>query len=228
MCEKPITSLEPINKDWKAIVLMSLKRLTQLSLLGLTMSMPVNATASNQIIVGSDLFTGVGYLMRTSIDSGGGTLLTVTGTDGDSGSLSGGNGTSIELGVRLDLRPFQRPAFGTELTVGIKTASLTSGSGSADFTHTTIALSQFYRFKNKFRLGAGIGISLSPELEINVPGFEAARTSFDAAPEYRAMLEYGFTRWFAVGGRFRVTEWTSDDRSVDGTNAGIYLTIQSR
>ncbi len=196
------------------------------------LAMPIlgtgNAFAAQRIIVGSDLYTGIGLLVRTSVETGGGKLLTVSGSDGDSASLRGGNGTSIEIGARLDLRPFERPAFETELTLGFKKATMTSGSGAADFSHMTVALSQFYRFQSGVRLGAGVGLRLAPTLDIDLPGYERTSESLAKAPEYRLMLEYGFARWFAIGARIRGATWTSDGESVDGNSAGIYLTIQSR
>lgn len=204
------------------------QRIALLCLLCIPAFAPGKALASTQIIVGSDFLTGIQYMVRPSIEAGGGELVSGSDTEGASSSLTGGEGGSVELGIRLNLRPFNRPSFATELTFGIKKSSLNVGSGSADFTYSTFAISQFYRFKNKVRIGAGIGVSISPELELNVPGFDDMSTSFDAAPEYRAMLEYGFKRGFAVGGRYRITDWTSNGVTVDGSSAGIYLTVQTR
>ena len=184
--------------------------------------------AAKQIIVGSDVFTGVGFLIRTAVDAGGGELLTVNGNNGESASLSGGTGISLELGARLDLRLFDRPSFGTELTLGLKRATIDSGSNTTQFTYTTLALSQYYRFRSGVRLGAGIGLRVAPTLDVNVSGFENTRTSLDSAPELRLMMEYGFSRGIAIGARVLQATWESDGESVDGSSAGVYLAWQTR
>jgi len=187
-----------------------------------------NAIAAQQITVGSDVFTGVGFVVRTAVDAGGGDLLTVNGNNGDSASLTGGTGTSFEVGARLDLRLFERPAFETELTLGLKRATLESGSNATEFTYTTLAVSQYYRFKSGVRLGAGIGLCVSPTLDVNVRGFQNTSTSLDSAPELSLMMEYGFSRGIAIGARVLQATWESDGESVDGSSAGVYLAWQTR
>lgn len=214
-------------KNMQSLACKVLNFTTLLCLLCLTAFAPSNAMASSQVIVSSDLLSGVRLLARPSIETGGGELVSASDSKGDSSSLKGGDGVSAEVGIRLNLRPFQRPAFDTELTFGGKTMQLKVGSGSADFTYYTIAVSQFYRFKNRIRIGAGIGINLSSDLEVDVSGFEDTNTSFDTTPEYRAMLEYTFKGGTAIGGRYRATDWTSDGITVDGSSAGFYMTLQT-
>ena len=186
------------------------------------------AAASQQMIVGSDVFTGVGLLARVAAESGGGQLLTVSDSNGDAESLTGGTGNSIELGVRLDLRPFERPAFETEFTVGYKRNAIDSGSDASEFTYSTLAVSQYYRFKVGVRLGAGIGLRLFPNLDVNVQGFQTTSTTLDNAPELRLMLDYGFLKRFAIGARLAAATWESNGESVDGSSAGLYLSVRTR
>lgn len=195
--------------------------------LSLSIALPGNVMADNHVVVGTDFVASKGYLFRTSLETGGENLLSISDDNNDTTSLTGGRGTGFELGVRFDLRPFQRPAFETELTMGMKKATLESGDGAAEFSRTTITLSQFYRFKNGLRIGMGAGMNVAAKLDINITGYTDANTSLNATPEYRAMLEYGLTRRLAIGARYRAITWTSNNNSVDGSNVGVYLGFQT-
>ena len=203
-------------------------RLLLVSALALSALGSGNVVAAQQIIVGSDVYAGLGFVVRTAVDTGGGNLLTVNGNNGDSASLTGGTGNSFEFGARLDLRLFERPAFETEFTLGFKRATMESGSNATEFTYTTLAVSQYYRFRSGLRFGAGVGLRVSPTLNVNVRGFQNTSTSLESAPELRLMMEYGFSRRLAIGARVLQATWESDGESVDGSSAGVYLAWQTR
>ena len=128
-----------------------------------------HAVAAQQITVCSDVFTGVGFVVRTAIDAGGSELLIVNGNNDESVSLTDGTGA------------FERPAFETERTLSLKRATIESGLNATEFTYTSLALSQYYQLITSVRLGAGIGLRVSPTLDVNVRGFRNTSTSLDSA-----------------------------------------------
>jgi len=187
-----------------------------------------NVIAAREFGSGSDRFAGVGFFVRANVDSGGEELVSAKNEDQDVTSLNAGAGTLWEGGIRLNWRLLDRPAWETELGIGIKNTERTTGNGSLSFQRIVLSSTQFYRFKSGIRIGGGIAAHLSPTVEVSAATFQSESQALDTAIGLSVMADYGIVRWASLGLRATSLSYGKDGSSIDASSVGAYITFRYR
>ena len=187
-----------------------------------------SANAARDFGTGSDRFVGYGFFARIAAERGGDDLIRITQGNEGTVSLSAGDGTLFEAGVRLDWRLIERPAWESEFALGIKQTSRSFNGGELSFQRYALSAVQFYRFSGGLRVGAGVVLHAAAEVEAEGAGFETTSASLEKGVGPMLMVGYGWTSGWSVGLRATSVAHASGSINIDATSAGVYLSFATR
>lgn len=162
----------------------------------------VAALAFAVVVPAASLAQTIRPMFKAGFDTGGDTIVTAVFTNGSTKSLKAnellflGGGVSI-LNDDKDLQ--------AELSLGIKTDSISASNGDIDFTRYPLDALVFYR-ESKFRLGGGLTYHFSPKVSgSGVAG--GVDIKFKDALGVILQADYLVWREMSVGLRYTMLEY---------------------
>lgn len=159
------------------------------------------------------------WLLGVGVAGGGDTLAHVTFTDGSSQNVTAGGGGTIYAGA--EFRTSDVVSFQTTLGYHFRTTAAAS-NGDVTFSRWPLDLLGFYQVNDKFRLGGGAQIELSPKLK---GSGVASNIQEDFSTATGAVLEgeYLFTPAIGMKVRYVAVKFkpSSGGQSANGNHAGL-------
>lgn len=150
-----------------------------------------------------------GWVLDMTFEFGGDEVAEVTFTNGESQSLTAGNGGTFSAG--FEVHPTRIPKLGLRTLVGWKFSTSAADNVNIMFTRFPIEAVASYQLDKDWRVGAGLTRHMNINLDFD--GL-APNVAFD--PANGATLELGW-RWAAL--TYTAMEYTAEDGTTFGANA---------
>lgn len=150
---------------------------------------------------------------------GGGTLATVTFTNGSTKKL--GAGGLVDLRVGGDWRPLGKP-YSAQLSIGYFVDRVFASNGSVTFQRIPIELLGYYNVVYPVRVGGGLRLTSGAKLSGSGVAATLGSTSFKTSPGLVLEAEYLFQKRFSLAGRFVAESYKAPNGATfSGNHAGL-------
>lgn len=161
-------------------------------------------------------------IFLAGFEFGGDTLISVTYTDGSTGSIDAGEGIVLGGGVAIPLDSAE--TLSSRITLSWKYTQLPEATnGSGDFTRFPLDIS-IHQHYDKHVLGAGLTYHLNPKFEVSgVVG--SGSVSFDDALGLFLQYDWMFADNMSLAARYTSLEYEVENvsGSIDANSYGIYF-----